>query len=242
MNAKLWATVGLTAAGVVWLRRLASRWGATDHAVRTALPGDAVVPQPTLQTTHAITVRAPAAAIWPWLVQMGYYRARWYSDPQWWDRLADRYLRSLTKAEVAQSGVGHRDAPSADRILPQFQDLAVGDTILDGPPGTAYFTVMELEPSRALVLYSTTHLNFVLPRALSDNRTLGIHGAFSWAFILNEVNPTNTRLLLRTRATYGPWCFRLVIAPLLMAGEVIFPRRMLRGIKRRAEGPCAVSP
>ena len=33
------------------------------------------MPAPTLQTTHAISIDAPAAAIWPWLAQMGLYRA-----------------------------------------------------------------------------------------------------------------------------------------------------------------------
>ncbi len=48
-----------------------SKWGATETEVSMSLPGDDLVPNPVLVSTRAITIRAPAAAIWPWLMQMG---------------------------------------------------------------------------------------------------------------------------------------------------------------------------
>ncbi len=44
-----------------------------------SLPGDERVAGAKVGWTHAITVRARPAGIWPWLVQMGCRRAGWYS-------------------------------------------------------------------------------------------------------------------------------------------------------------------
>jgi len=54
-----------------------------------------------------VTITARPEAIWPWLIQIGVTRAGWYS----YDRL---------------DNLGR---PSAERILPEFQYLAVGDVI-----------------------------------------------------------------------------------------------------------------
>jgi hypothetical protein len=54
---------------------------------------------------------------------MGYYRAGWYTDPSWWDKPVDEYLKFLAREEAKESSMGHREAPSADRIFPEFQDL-----------------------------------------------------------------------------------------------------------------------
>ncbi len=83
------------------------RWGATDEEFTRPLPGDAVVPDG-IQSTRAITIHAPARAIWPWLVQMGQDRAGFYSF-DWLERLAGA------------------DIHNADHIIPAWQHLAVGD-------------------------------------------------------------------------------------------------------------------
>lgn len=236
MKYKLCAGLLLGAmAGGYLLRRQGLRWGATDEEVHKPLPGDELIAHPMVQTTHAITVSAPSGEVWPWLVQMGYYRAGWYTDPSWWDRPADEYLKSLRREEAEESGVGDREAPSADRIVPEYQDLKEGDTILDGPPGTAFFKVRLIEPNRALVLYTDSHLRFAVPRSIRENPKYGIFGEFSWAFVLKERGDRDTRLLLRTRANYGPRLYRALI----LAGEVLIARKMLYGIKRRAETPAA---
>src|SRR5215208_5999987 len=53
------------------------------------LAGDEVVPHPILETTHTVPIEASAKEIWPWLVQMGHYRAGFYADPSWWDKYSD---------------------------------------------------------------------------------------------------------------------------------------------------------
>ena len=104
-------------------------WGATAGEVRRSMPGDELVPHPTLCATRGITIDASPAEIWPWLVQMGgYTRAGWYS----YDRFDN-------------AGV-----PSADHICPQLQDLEVGDVMLTSR--TAGFTVDAIDPGRSLVL------------------------------------------------------------------------------------------
>ena len=100
-----------------------------------------------VETTHAITVQASASEVWPWLVQMGMDRGGWYSDPEWWDGLAERVLWSFLASEE-KTGYSIRAEPSAGRIIEKFQDLKVGDILLDGPPGTAFFTVAALEEKR----------------------------------------------------------------------------------------------
>jgi hypothetical protein len=174
-----------------------------------------------IETTHAIPIRAPRAAIWPWLMQMGYHRAAWYTDS--WYYWVDKYLFRIKRP------------PSADHILPQFQHLEVGDTVPDGPPGTSYFTVAALEPERALVLYSTTHGTAMVPRSLRNNPKLGFYGVFSWAFILDEVEESTTRLILRMRANAGPRPFRVLNSLLFPPADFLVARLMLRGIKQRAE-------
>ena len=243
MKNRLCAGLLVAMAGGYLLRRAGLRWGATDEEVNKRLAGDEIVPHPMLETTHAVTIGASAEEIWPWLVQMGHYRAGFYADPSWWDKYSDRYLRSLSRKEAEESGYGFREAPSDERIVPEFQDLKVGDTILDGPPGTAFFTVRHMETNGALVLYSDSHLRLMVPRSIRENPGYGIHGEFTWAFVLEEKGERYTRLIVRTRANYGPHLYRALTTPLvLVGGEFFTTRKMLYGIKRRVEASAVCRP
>ena len=93
------------------IRRWMSRWGTTPTDLTRIMSGDSLVVDPTYSGTLAVTVNAPPHQIWPWLVQIGYQRGGLYSY-DWLDRL-----------------FGYLDRPSANRILPEFQHLAVGDRI-----------------------------------------------------------------------------------------------------------------
>jgi len=184
------------------IRRWYRHWGATDAEIKRAMLGDAEVPRATYETTLAVTVDAPAAGIWPWLVQMGYRRGGLYSY-DWLDRL-----------------FGFLDAPSAECILPEFQRLQVGDVI---PVGRgAGFPVKALEPFRTLVLG-------------------GESDGFQWMWQLGlyPVNGRLTRLVSRNRAhiprTVGSTLFMGVLEP----AAFIMTRKMLLGLKRRAEATAA---
>jgi hypothetical protein len=196
------AAIGLT------IRRLGRRSGATDAEVGARLPGDEIVGKPMWDSTRAITVAATPAAIWPWIVQMGYpsHRARWYT-PHWLDRL--------------QRGIRER---SSERIRPELQELDVGDHVPDSPDWSAFFTVVAVEPERALVLHSTRHL-------LRPIRSVD----FSWAFVLDTYGEGPTRLVIRARVRGEPRWALTVLSPLLGVGDYLNASAMLRGIKRRSE-------
>jgi hypothetical protein len=51
--------------------RRRQHWGVTDEEVVGSLPGDDLIPAARLDSIHAITIRAPAQQVWPWLAQMG---------------------------------------------------------------------------------------------------------------------------------------------------------------------------
>jgi hypothetical protein len=110
------------------IRRRHLRWGATDAEVAAAMPGDELVPRSSFNATRAITIDAPPEAVWPWLVQLGYRRAGWYTYDLF-------------------DNAGY---PSADRILPEHQKLMVGDRVPMAKTvnDTTAFTVAGMEPNR----------------------------------------------------------------------------------------------
>ena len=187
------------AAVLYWfpVRRWFARWGTTADDLARVMTGDAVIVNPTHSATHAITVDAPPDAIWPWLVQMGYQRGGLYSY-DWLDRL-----------------FGILDRASANRVLPEFQHLAVGDKVPLGPGEE--LTVTALEANRALVLSYNAH-------------------GFEWVWQFG-LYPLDNRTRLVTRGTErvpntaGAWLFMRVMEP----AAFIMTRRMLLGLKQRAE-------
>jgi hypothetical protein len=88
-------------------RRQHLRWGANDAELHESMPGDEVLPNASFNTTRAITIDAPPDAVWPWIVQIGYGRAGWYSYD-----LFDNAGR-----------------PSAEHVLPEYQHPQVGDWV-----------------------------------------------------------------------------------------------------------------
>ena len=114
------------------LHRWRTRWGATDDEVRASLPGDELVPAPTWMYTHAITITAPRAAVWPWLVQIGQGRGGFYSyEP----------LENLAGCDIH----------NVCELRRELQTLRVGDTIRMHANGFGP-RVEILEAERALVL------------------------------------------------------------------------------------------
>jgi len=203
--------------------------GATEDEARMPLPGDDLVASPQLQTTHAIDVDARAEAIWPWLVQIGQGRAGFYSDSPLWDACVDLYYRVLSHEQGAK-GVRYQHDDAC--IAPDWQDLRAGDVIPDGPPGTAFYVVREMVANHALVLFTTTHLPYMVPRALRGS----VAGELSDAFVLLPLRTGATRVLRRMRVACRPLAFQVFALPIVATwGEMITARRFLRGLKRRVE-------
>ena len=179
------------------LRRPVIRhWGATKPEVRGTMAGDDRVRHPNYVSTRAVTIDAPVADVWPWLVQMGYQRGGLYSY-DWLDR-----------------AFGYLDRPSAESVMPEYQSLAVGDTIPLGR-GPAW-PVVELEPERTLVLE---------PMA----------GVVTWAFSLTPIDQTTTRLVTRVRFQVPKKAKDRLIMKAMDPAAFFMTRKMLLGIKRRAE-------
>jgi len=139
--------------------------------------------------------------------------------------------------------IWHTSHPaSPDHIVPELQHLEVGDTVPDGPPGTAFFTVATLEPERVLALFSTTHILFMAPASLRNKPKVGLRGEFSWVFILAEKEEGVTRLIVRTRASYEPKMFRMLTRPILFPADFLMARLMLQTIKQRVEHSSTQAP
>src|SRR5271166_3449132 len=196
---KLLASLALTA--VYWwpVRRWFERWGTTPQELARVMPGDVLISNPTNTATGAVTVNAPPEDIWPWLVQIGYQRGGLYSY-DWLDRL-----------------FGFLDRPSATRILPEFQQLAVGDKIPWGRAGTE-LTVGVLEPLRALAL------------------SYQVRGyVWVWQFGLSPIDEQRTRFVTRGTERVPNklvwWLGMRIMEP----AAFIMTRRFMLGVKQRAE-------
>lgn len=205
------ATLGVAAAAEATLIQLGRTYGSTPEERRMRLPGDEIVLDPTVVTDHAVTIHAPPSEVWPWLVQMGWGRGGWYTA-RWVDRL-------LFPA----------NGPSAERIIPELQDIEVGSFIPDGPPETECGLFVErLEPEHALVLHSNSHL----PTSWRRRATAD----WSWAFVLTpDDNGQRTRFHFRSRCTTHPWWLTAGGWLGIVPADLIMSRDMLRGVKRRAE-------
>lgn len=139
---RLLATAGALGAatfGTVWfaLRPWYTHWGATPEEARRTLPGDELIaqPHPLSVRTKAVTIDAPAARVWPWLVQLGQGRGGLYSY-EWIENLIGMEMHN------------------ADRIIAEFQHIRVGDLVRMGPEGKAPppFVVERIEPGKLLVI------------------------------------------------------------------------------------------
>jgi hypothetical protein len=118
--------------------------------------------------------------------------------------------------------LGVLDSPSTDRVLPEFQDLKPGDEIpMGNSPG---WPVAAVEPNRSLVL---------------DIRHPGIH--ISWCFLLEPMGEEHTRLLLRMRIRLRPLVHVVSAFPVSDFGQFLMTRRMLLGIRQRAEALATAS-
>jgi len=194
------------------------RWGATDEETKRPLPGDDMVLLPKLQATHAITIHATAEKIWPWLVQMGQGRGGLYSYD---------WLENLLGLDIH----------SADHILPEYQRLKVGDVIPLEPGGTGP-PVVAIWPDRALVLGGELRGGVGSSGSPFDLRDKNPESYMtcSWVFFLQPVNGKATRLIERFRLDWSEgWKDTLANRAILEPVSFIMERKMLLGIKRRAE-------
>lgn len=197
----LWS-VAAGAAGIVLARPRYLNWGATEDETAGALPGDELLTDPDLISTRAITIRASADRVWPWLAQLGQGKGGFYSYD---------HLENLVGCEIH----------SADRIVPEWQDVAVGDEVRLHPD--VPLLVASVEPGRALVLRGGVPMGDTAPPY-----------DFTWSFALRELPDGTTRFLVRERYAYTETWSRFLVEPVEVV-SFIMSHKMLRGIRDRAE-------
>ena len=130
--------IGLAALYILIARPYHLRWGATDAEVAMAMPGDALIAAEAVTSTRAVTIHAPAATVWAWLVQTGQNRGGDWHSYAW--------LENLFAADMVEG----------DTLKPRLQELHMGDRLFMHTAATANpmlaVEVMGLEPEQALWL------------------------------------------------------------------------------------------
>jgi proline iminopeptidase len=191
------------------------RWGATDDEVAGPFPGGEIIPgaeRGSATMTMAVTINAPPSAVWPWLVQMGYGRAGWYS----WDHL---------------DNLGH---PSAERIHPEWQQIALGDFLIPMPGGRGVWEVAALEPERFLGLRASVDL-LGRPFVPKGKRPCGFSDSL-WGFLLKELPGGRTRLVVSGYWVLAPrWLQPAATVLLYEWTHWIMQKRQFENLKRRVE-------
>ncbi|MGZ4257202.1 MAG: SRPBCC family protein [Gaiellaceae bacterium] len=185
--------LALAALYPLFLRRRVLDWGATEEEAGGRLPGDELLQDASGVATRAISIDAPAEAVWPWLAQMGPAPRAGAYTYDWIENLLGLNMHS------------------ADRILPEFQHPAVGDTI---GFGSNRMRLERVEPPHVLAWRSED-------------------GNWAWTFVLDERDGV-TRLVSRNRFRLPTLAARIGML-LMEPASLVMERKMLRGIKQRAE-------
>ena len=175
-------------------------WGATDAEVASTMPGDDLLHHAQFEATRAITIAAPPAAVWPWIVQIGFRRAGFYSYDLF-------------------DNLGH---PSADRIVPEFQDVRIGDR------------VAMAEPVNDVTSFAVA--GFAIGQWMLWRKPDS-----TWAWRLEPTADDGTRLVTRIKASYDfdhPGAALFSVA-LMEFADFPMMRHLLLGLKWRAEGKSA---
>jgi hypothetical protein len=170
------------------------RWGATDEEIERSMPGDDIVHKPSFNATRAVTIAAPAENIYPWIVQMGVTRAGWYSYD---------LLDNLARA-------------SAESILPEHQNIQVGDVIPMSPDGKQGMRVKDFGKNKWMLWW--------------DNI-----GDSTWVWEIYPEEETRFRLVTRVRVKYRWFSLTILFGLLIEFFDIWMMRKCMLGIKRRAE-------
>jgi hypothetical protein len=189
-----------------------STWGASEQEVAAVWPGDELSPAANTVMTRAVTIRAPAADVWPWVAQVGQDRAGWYSY---------RLLENIVGCRM----------PRLDLLVPQFQTRAPGDKVWMYPAdrigGAGHAILARVEPPRA----------FVMRTAEVGSAPTVTGTGNSWSAILEPVDAHTTRLIMRSRGTSADsWIGKafgtLVFDPI----HFVMERKMMTTLADLSEG------
>jgi hypothetical protein len=186
-------------------RRYYRNWGTTKEECRMYLDGDGLITGSVVRSTEAVSIDAPAGVVWPWLVQMGQDRGGLYTYEKLENLAGLRYV-------------------NADRVHPEWQHLAPGDTIRLVPKGW-----MGLREGIALQVVEVADQQSIVLRA-----SAGRGWDVVWSFHVIPHWDDRCRLLIRIRTPLrhpGP----ALVTELAGPARALMTRGMLLGIKRRAQ-------
>jgi hypothetical protein len=194
------------------IRSWYNHWGVSGEEARRSLPGDELVPSPQMGYTRSVVIHAPAERVWQWLVQIGQGRGGMYSYDG---------LENLAGCDIHTVG----------RILPELQELRLGELIRLGPKGYPCFRVVAVELNRSLVLVGADPKTEQVA-AYVEEMPKG-YSIATWQFFLDPVGDGTTRLFTRQRLAYSPELAAVwrITEPI----SFVMERKMLLGIKQRAE-------
>jgi hypothetical protein len=168
--------------------------GAFDNELTINYPGDTIVTKPDFNAIRGITIEAIPSDIWKWIVQIGSRRAGWYSI-DWIDN----------------SGI-----PSSEEIIPEFQEISVGQFIPFTPDQKNGMWVKEFKEYEYILWI--------------DNA-----GKATWVWYLIPSGQNSTRLITKLRTKYTWTSFWIIYYLIYDLGDVIMMSKCMKGIKRRAE-------
>ncbi len=210
--------VGLIAALIIaaiyfiFVRSWILRMGVTDEELKLSMPGDGLVNSSSMGYTQAITINAPKENVWAYLTQVGYKRGGWYN----WDFINGTFIKDYF----------YENNKSADRVIPELQNLKQGDKIYLVPQ--LGLDVSELKQNESMLLTGKEGEKYIV----------------AWSYMLKEIDKDKTRLYVR-------WSSELSDSPLMKlfnlvviepGGAGIQQSQMLRGIKQRAESDYSKAP
>lgn len=209
-RATRFATARSAHASSRWTPRPSCR--ASEREGRDTMPGDELVKRARYRSTRAVAIDASSGQVWPWLVQMGQGRGGLYSY-DWLENLLGLHMHS------------------ADSVLPALQGLAEGDLVRLVPEGMQpplRFIVARMEAPHVLVLGAEGTLESALAAGLPYP---------SWTFQLVDQPDGRCRLVVRFQCDFDPTLMgRVMYKYALTPVHFVMERKMLLGIKQRAEG------
>ena len=170
------------------------RWGASDEENVRSMPGDEIVSQPSFNATRAVTIHASPENIYPWIVQIGLNRAGWYS----YDVL-DNLARK-----------------SAETILPEFQNIQIGDLIPMSPDGKQGIWVKEFSQNEWMLWWDKI-------------------GDTTWVWEIYPEGENSCRLVTRVRTKYRWLSLSAIFNLIIEFFDLPMMRKSMLGIKKRAE-------
>ena len=181
--------------GYLVIRPVLLRWGATAEELSRSMPGDLNG----MRWTRSISIAATPEQIWPWLVQWGQGRGGWYSY-DWLENLFGFNIHT------------------ADRILPEYQNPAVGDPIC---------------------MAANTCTSFVSVNA--PNQWFGwqasdANGKPVWNFVFGLFPIDNTHTRLVVRESFDKDGMPPVVISAIEIPDVVMEQKALDKVRRRAEG------